>query len=139
MNQRIKIFIVEYDCVNLITLMLWLDQYPEFEVLGATVDTGDLSQQIKTLSPDVVLLDVNTPGPEDINQLKAVKSVSPTPAVVLLYSGEHQQVEGILKEQSDGALNVTETLKTLYETVVSAHNQRVTKIFPTPTPLPIAV
>src|ERR1051326_5467788 len=62
MNQRIKIFIVEYDCVNLITLMLWLDQFPEFEVLGTTVDDGALREQIDDLKPDVVLLDIETPG-----------------------------------------------------------------------------
>lgn len=124
MNQRIKIFIVEYDCVNLITLMLWLDQYPEFEVLGTTVDSGNIREQVSQLKPDVVLLDISTPGPEDIPQLREVKSSTPQPAVVLLYNGLSKELEGVLKEESDGALGPDQTLKELYHTILNVHSQR---------------
>ena len=124
MNQRIKIFIVEYDCVNLITMMLWLDQYAEFDVLGTTVDTGNLRGQIRELKPDVVLLDVETPGPEDIPQLRDIKSTEPKPAVVLLYQGDASELQGILSDESDGAVGRNSTLGELYETVMQAYNRR---------------
>jgi DNA-binding NarL/FixJ family response regulator len=125
MNQRIKIFIVEYDCVSLITLMLWLDQFPEFDVLGTTINTGNLREQIAELEPDVVLLDIETPGPEDVPVLKEVKSVQPSPAVILLYHGDPDGLEGVLEAESEGQLGPERTLGDLQEAVIKAYNRRL--------------
>src|SRR5438093_433995 len=114
MDNRIKIFIVEYDCVSLITLMLWLDQFPDFQVLGTTVDTGMLGQQISDLKPDVVLLDIATPGPEDVAPLLEIKTVEPTPAVLLLYEGNPAGLKGILEDESEGQLGPDRTLGDLH-------------------------
>ena len=123
MNSRIKIFIVEYDCVSLITLMLWLDQFPEFEVLGTTIDTGSLSQQMEDLKPDVVLLDIATPGPEDIPQLREIKSVVPAPAVLLLYHGDSAGLKGTLLEESEAQLGPDRTLGDLHGAILKAYKR----------------
>jgi len=123
MKQRIKIFIVEYDCVTLITLMLWLDQFSEFEVLGTTVDTGGLKKQVEELKPDVVLLDIETPGPEDIAPLREIKSASPEPAVILLYHGDVDGLEGILTQESEGQLGPDRNLGELRDAVEKAYNR----------------
>lgn len=128
MNQRIKIFIVEYDCVSLITLMLWLDQFPEFDVLGTTINTGNLQEQIAELEPDVVLLNIETPGPEDIPVLREVKSTQSPPAVILLYHGDAEGLEGVLHSESEGQLGPDRTLGELHDAVMRAFNRRhVTK------------
>lgn len=125
MNERIKIFIVEYDCVNLITLMLWLDQFPDFDVLGTTVDTGSIKSQIEDLKPDVVLLDIAIPGPEDIPQLREVKSVSDPPAVILLYQGTAEGLRGPLINESEGFLGPESTLGDLRDTILNALKRKV--------------
>jgi len=124
MNQRIKIFIVEYDCVSLITLMLWLDQFADLDVLGTTVDTGSLRSQIDDLKPDVVLLDIATPGPEDVPQLRECKSVEPPPAVLLLYHGDPDGLEGPLKAESEGQLGPETSMSELYDSIVRAASLR---------------
>jgi DNA-binding NarL/FixJ family response regulator len=124
MSNRVKIFIVEYDCVSLITLMLWLDQFPDFEVLGTTVDTGRLAEQISELQPDVVLLDIATPGPEDIAPLLQIKSVEPDPAVLLLYHGDPKGLRGILEDESEGQLGPDRTLGDLHGAILKAYNRR---------------
>jgi DNA-binding NarL/FixJ family response regulator len=124
MSNRVKIFIVEYDCVSLITLMLWLDQFPDFEVLGTTIDTGRLTAQIESLQPDVVLLDIATPGPEDIAPLLEIKSVEPTPAVLLLYHGDSRGLRGILQDESEGQLGPDRTLGDLHGAILQAYNRR---------------
>ena len=124
MNERVKIFIVEYDCVNLITLMLWLDQFPDFDVLGTTVDTGSIKAQIEDLKPDVVLLDIGTPGPEDIPQLREIKSVAETPAVVLLYKGGADELRGPLMNESEGFLGLESSLGDLRDAILSALKRR---------------
>lgn len=124
MNERIKIFIVEYDCVNLITLMLWLDQFPEFDVLGTAVDAGSIKRQINDLKPDVVLLDIATPGPEDIPQLREIKSVGDPPAVLLLYQGTSDELKGPLMNESDGYLGTESTLGDMHDAIVSALKRR---------------
>ncbi len=120
MTERIKIFIVEYDCVNLITLMLWLDQFPEFDVLGTTVHTGSLASEIEAMKPDVVLLDIATPGPEDIAPMREVKSVSDPPAVLLLYDGYPAGLEGPLLDESEGQLGPESTMDDLCEAIHEA-------------------
>jgi hypothetical protein len=124
MSNRVKIFIVEYDCVSLITLMLWLDQFPDFEVLGTTIDTGNLGDQVAQLQPDVVLLDIATPGPEDIAPLLEIKSVEPSPAVLLLYHGDPTGLKGILQDESDGQLGPNRTLGDLQGAILRAYNKR---------------
>ena len=124
MDNRIKIFIVEYDCVSLITLMLWLDQFPDFQVLGTTVDTGRLGQQIDELRPDVVLLDIATPGPEDVAPLLEIKSIEPSPAVLLLYEGDPAGLKGILENQSEAQLGPDRTLGDLHGAIAKAYNRR---------------
>lgn len=124
MNNRIKIFIVEYDCSSLITLMLWLDQFAEFDVLGTTIQSGHLKEQIEELKPDVVLLDIETPGPEDVAPLREVKSVSVPPAVLLLYHGDPDGLEGILEQESEGQLGPDRTLGDLFDAVVKAYSRR---------------
>lgn len=123
MKQRIRIFIVEYDCVSLITLMLWLDQFSEFEVLGTTVDTGGLQKQVEELKPDVVLLDIETPGPEDIAPLREIKSASPEPGVVLLYHGDPDGLEGVLSQESEDQLGPDRNLGELRDAVEKAYNR----------------
>lgn len=124
MNDRVKIFIVEYDCVNLITLMLWLDQFTDFDVLGTTVDTGSIKTQIEELKPDVVLLDIASPGPEDIPQLREIKSVENAPAVVLLYQGTTDQLRGPLMNESEGFLGLESTLGDLRDAILAALKRR---------------
>ena len=124
MTNRIKIFIVEYDCSSLITLMLWLDQFPEFDVLGTTIQSGDLREKIVELEPDVVLLDIETPGPEDVAPLRLVQSVTPPPAVLLLYHGDPAGLEGVLKQESDGQLGPERTLGDLHDAVIKAFSRR---------------
>lgn len=128
MNKRIKIFIVEYDCSNLITLMLWLDQFAEFDVLGTTIQSGHLREQIEDLKPDVVLLDIETPGPEDIAPLREVKSVEPEPAVLLLYHGDPAGLEGVLKNESEGQLGPERTLRDVHEAIVRAFSRRQVRL-----------
>lgn len=128
MSERIKIFIVEYDCVNLITLMLWLDQFPEFDVLGTTVDTGSMRQQIEDMQPDIVLLDIETPGPEDIPQLREVKSVSRPPAVVLLYQGDPDGLKGVLTNESEGQIGPDSTLGDLRDAILFAVDRNRARI-----------
>lgn len=125
MSERIKIFIVEYDCVNLITLMLWLDQFPEFDVLGTTVDTGSIKNQLKELKADVVLLDIGMPGEEDIAQLREIKSVEPAPAVLLLHQGTADGLKGQLEDESQGALGPESTLGDLRDAIIEALKRKV--------------
>ncbi len=124
MNERIKIFIVEYDCVSLITLMLWLDQFPDFEVLGATIDTGNLRERISELQPDVVLLDITMPGPQDVIQLREIKAMIPTPAVLLLYHGVREGLLRALFAESDCQLGPDRTLGDLHDAIVKTFNKR---------------
>jgi DNA-binding NarL/FixJ family response regulator len=104
--------------------MLWLDQFPEFNVLGTTVDTGSLSKQIEDVQPDVVLLDIGTPGAEDIAALREIKDADCSPAVVLLHQGEPGEVRGVLANESDGQIPIAFALSHLPEAIRKVANKR---------------
>jgi DNA-binding NarL/FixJ family response regulator len=120
MDKRIKIFIVEYDCVNLITLMLWLDQFSDFDVLGTTLETGSIKSQIEAMKPDVVLLDIGRPGPEDVSRLRDIKTAQQAPAVLILYQGLKEQLRGPLDNESDGSLGPESTLGELRDAILAS-------------------
>lgn len=124
MSERVRIFIVESDCVNLITLTLWLDQFADFDVLGTTADTTSIKKQVEELKPDVVIFDIATPGSEDVTELRQIKSVDDPPAVLLLYQGTADQLRGPLMAESEGWLGTESTLGDLHFAILSALKRR---------------
>jgi DNA-binding NarL/FixJ family response regulator len=114
-NARTKIFIAEYDCARLISLMLWLEQFPEFEITGTAQFGTDLLKRIKESQPDVVLLDFN---PETIDSLHIIRAIrtSATSAAILATSSAEVGV----KE----CLNPSSSIKDLCESIRRVVNKK---------------
>jgi DNA-binding NarL/FixJ family response regulator len=120
MNPRTKIFVVEHDCAKLVNLMLWLDQYPEFEITGVVGDTRNIHQHIADTNPDLVLLDV---AETSISTVRSLKASPNAPAIVVLCPGEKDKA---LLAESDGCVQQTSSLQDLCEFLQKASNKRRT-------------
>ena len=122
MNPRTKIFIAEYDCASLVSLMLWLEQFPEFEVAGASNNGAQLVDRIGELNPDVVLLDVNKGAAENLPVLRAIKAFASAPAVLLRSPIDTN--DSMLQIEADGSVVPSTSIKELCEAIRKAANKR---------------
>ena len=84
MNALTRIFIAEQDCESLVNSMLWMEQYPEFEVYGGTLASCDLAEQITELQPDLVMLGVNAINAQATLAAKTIRSVAQDAALIVV-------------------------------------------------------
>ena len=123
MNPRTKIFIAENDCASLVSLMLWLEQFPEFEVEGAAISGADWIARINEHRPDVVLLDSTFFRPENLPSLRAVKS-GPFAPGILVKTVNNQQLDSLIANEADETLGSEASIKDLCEAIRKAANKR---------------
>lgn len=78
---------------------------PEVEIIGEA-DNGEQGlASVQALRPDLVLLDLNMPGMNGLETLKALKQMEPAPKVVILtVSDEQEDVVAALRRGADGYL-----------------------------------
>jgi DNA-binding NarL/FixJ family response regulator len=78
-----------------------LSQQPDIEVRCQAVNGQDALCQIQSLALDVVLLDINMPGPRTIDVLKAIVTLPNSPRVMILTA--HDEPEYIMAMLKAGA------------------------------------
>ncbi len=61
-----------------------LQATPQLRLLGAFADCSCLKQEMNTLHPDVVLMDIDLPGISGIDAVPVVKALSPQTQVLML-------------------------------------------------------
>lgn len=87
-----KVRIVVADDQNLFREMMtsYLNQDPELEVTGEATSGEEALEKVKSLKPDVVLLDIVMPDIDGIEVTRVIKRDYPETKVVLL-TGYHQE------------------------------------------------
>jgi len=76
-------------------LRVLLNTEPEFEVVGEAADGNQAMQLAATLSPDIVLMDINMPGLGGVEATKRLKEMQPEIHVLILTVHED---ESLLRE-----------------------------------------
>ena len=81
----IRILIVDDEALVRGGLRMILEAHPDLEVIGEAVDGHDALEQVRTLNPDIVLMDIRMP---DLDGLDATQRMligpQPTPKVLVL-------------------------------------------------------
>lgn len=124
MDTRTKVFFIEPSCAKLVSLMLWLDQYPEFELVGTASSAFDLRDVVSDAEPDVVLFDIGASSPDDLRSIRELKTTRPCPAVLVMHQDDVALMEGPLTRETDGQIGPKTSLKELAEHLRRAANKR---------------
>jgi DNA-binding NarL/FixJ family response regulator len=124
MDTCTKIFVIDKDCAKLVNLMLCLDQFPEFEIVGLIDDARNLSQQISDNRPDIILLDIASVGTDAVSALLSLKESPTSPAVVVMGKRDKTARGRSLMSLADAYLKNTASIKELGDLLGIATNKR---------------
>ncbi len=123
MHPRTKIFVVEQDCGKLINIMLFLEQFPEFELVGSSARACELNWQLQQANVDVILIDSEAQDAEGLATIRNIRAAASAPAVLLLCAGEPTAAEKILQSEADGLMRRNSGIKDLAESIRRVHNK----------------
>ncbi len=83
MPSRVKTLIVDDSAYMRVVLKDMLESDPDVTVVGVAKDGLEAIEQVKSLSPDVVLLDIQMPRMDGIATLQRIMKDSPTRVIML--------------------------------------------------------
>ena len=87
--KKITILIVEDHTLMRENLTLFLNSNEAFEVVGSTGSGDEAVDLVKTLSPDIVLMDINLIDTTGVEVTGLIKCVSPTTKIIGLSMHQH--------------------------------------------------
>jgi DNA-binding NarL/FixJ family response regulator len=83
-NSEIKVFIADDSLIVREHLVTLLDELAGVEIVGQAEDVAEAIRGIRTLQPDVVILDIRLPDGSGIEVLQNIKQDEAAPMVIIL-------------------------------------------------------
>lgn len=96
-DSRIRVLIVDDHPLFRQGVRFALDAEPDIDVVGEASDGDQALKMATELQPDVVLSDVNIPGPDGVEIVRHLKSSLPVASVILMtaYDDEEQLFDAV--------------------------------------------
>jgi hemolysin D len=121
-ERNIRIVLVDESDSIRETLCKYLAPQPDFQIVGSVDNAQTALEQIKTLQPDIVLMDIEMPGMECIKATKAIaQQFAQTKVIVLSHHDEEHYVEQVLNAGAKGYLLKTTPLEELTHSIRFVH------------------
>jgi DNA-binding NarL/FixJ family response regulator len=86
-----RVLIADDSAVVVERLVTLLSELPEVDIVGEAQTSGDATERIQQLQPDVVILDIQLPGGSGIGVLETVKKNQPAPIVIMFTNFPYPQ------------------------------------------------
>ena len=103
MSRRHRIVIAEDHTILREGLRALLASDPEFDVVGEAEDGLDAIKSVKSLTPDVVIMDLSMPRMNGVAAIKEIKRVTPTTKIVVLTVHKNEEyILAAFQAGSDG-------------------------------------
>lgn len=83
-NSEIKVFIADDSLIVREHLVMLLDELAGVEIVGQAENVAEAIRGIRTLQPDVVILDIRLPDGSGIDVLQNIKQDEAAPMVIIL-------------------------------------------------------
>ena len=105
-TEKVKIYLVDDQAMIRAALKSFLSQREPFEVVGSNGDPRKALEEIRTLRPEVVVLDITMPGLSGLDLLPMIRKSLPRTRVVMLTHHEGESfVEQALQAGAEGYLS----------------------------------
>lgn len=122
-KNLIKVLPVDGHPVVLEGVRSCLDRYGKFAVVGPSFDTDDAISKANRLSPDVVLLDMNTAGMRAVEATRKFRASCPNAKVVMFVDREEKQtVEEMVRAGARGCIRKSASADELVAALERVHN-----------------
>lgn len=92
---KTKILIVDDHRVVKEGIESLLSSYPEFEVIGGALDGQEALEKVKSLKPDIVIMDIEMPKMNGIDVTREIRKFDPTIRIVIysMYSNKEYVID----------------------------------------------
>jgi DNA-binding NarL/FixJ family response regulator len=87
-----KVFIVDDSLIVRARIMTLLSDISDLEVIGHAQNKTEAHSSIKSMLPDVVIIDVQMPGGSGIELLKEIKQFQPPPTTIMFTNYPYAQI-----------------------------------------------
>lgn len=122
-TETIKILIADDHPILRQTLSTYLTHESEVQVVGEVGDTHTLLEEARLLQPNILLLDVNMPGPNILSTIAALRVHCPEARILVLSaSKERKQVLELLKAGVKGYVLKEDNPRELLQAIHSVAN-----------------
>lgn len=138
MNPRTKLLIAQPDGAKLVSLLLWLEQYTDLEVVGTTCSGDKLAVCTSYHQPDVVLVDFSLLAQDQPEATAKIKNTDSHPAILVMHESDIAPMESALGKDLDGYINPKLALSQLTESIRKAAQKRVISVAPVYVPATMA-
>ena len=101
MTSRYRILLADDHALFRQGLRMILSGRPDLEILGEAGDGLELLRQLRTLNPQIVLLDISMPHLRGLEAIPEIKNVSPAAKIVILTM--HKSEEFLIQAIAAGA------------------------------------
>ena len=91
MNTKFQCYILDDEPLAIKVIEQHLSKFEQFEICGSSTEPLETHQQLKTLQPDLLFLDIEMP---DINGLEFIDSMQSQPKIIITTAYREYAVEG---------------------------------------------
>jgi NarL family two-component system response regulator LiaR len=125
MSDTIRLFLADDHAVVRKGLEALIATQPDMTVIGTAVDGEDAVQQVATLQPDVILLDLQMPRKTGLEAIQEIKTADPQARILILTSfSEDDTVFAAIKAGALGYLLKDSSPQELIQAIRNVYNGR---------------
>jgi DNA-binding NarL/FixJ family response regulator len=126
MSVPVSVLLIDDHALVRDALARRLQEEPDIRVVGALADARDILDRLRELSPDVLVLDIDLPGPSPFDAARLAKSHDPGLRIVFLSAYlTDQLVEAALAVQASGYVTKAQPIDTLVKAIRAAGRGRI--------------
>ncbi|MFC4262270.1 response regulator [Ferruginibacter yonginensis] len=122
-KQPIKVIIADDHVLYRAGVKTALSQKKDIEIIAEADNGMHLINVLKTMSADVILLDIQMPVMDGIQTLPEIRKVCPQAKVIMLtMMDDHSMITKLMEIGANSYLSKTSDSEVIYEAIITCHN-----------------